>query len=199
MASVSFNSYIYFSWYPKYLKAGRGITASEAALMASMVLGMAAVGTFAGGQMFDRWVRPLGHSGRRFLGGGACFSAACLLGCALFTQQPWVAAGFTAVSCFCTQATQPLWWSCAIGISGRHVGALFGLMNAVGVFGAISSQFLVGAIADWLGARGFTGRTQWDPIFYIDIAVLIFAACMWSTFRFVVVETPETGGEPSRS
>lgn len=46
MACASFNSYIYFSWYPKYLGAARGIAPTEAGLMASMVLAFAAAGTF---------------------------------------------------------------------------------------------------------------------------------------------------------
>ncbi len=154
MACVSFNSYIYFSWYPKYLGAGRGIAATEAGLMASMVLAFAAAGTFTGGCILDRVVQGGSTAGRRRLGGGACFSASALLGCALSTQDPWLAALFCALSCFATQLTQTMWWSCAIGISGRHVGALFGLMNSVGVFGAMSSQFLAGAIADWLVRAG---------------------------------------------
>ena len=113
--------------------------------------------------------------GRRLLGGAAFFAAAALLGLRLRMRDPWIAVGFTALSCLAAQATQPLWWSCAIGISGRHVGALFGLMNMVGVFGAMSSQYLVGALADWMGARGYSGREQWDPIFFIDVGVLACA------------------------
>ena len=54
MACGSFNSYIYFSWFPKYLKSGRGvIDVTEAGLMASMVLAFSAAGTLAGGYMLD--------------------------------------------------------------------------------------------------------------------------------------------------
>lgn len=191
MACMSFNSYLYFSWYPKYLGAGRGIGPTEAGLMASMVLAFAAVGTFTGGLVLDRAVVGGSVTRRRWHGGAALFSAAAMLACALFTQNPWLAALFTALSCFAAQLAQTLWWSCAIAISGRHVGALFGLMNSVGVFGALSSQFLVGAIADWLGAKGHSGRMQWDPMFYVDIGVLIVAGCLWSSFRLVTVEPPE--------
>lgn len=104
------------------------------------------------------------------------------------SQNPWLAAGFAALSCFATQATSPLWWSCAIGISGKHIGALFGLMNSVGVFGAMSSNYLVGAIADWQKSQGLSGRAQWDPIFYIDLAVLALGSLLWFSFLFVSVE-----------
>ena len=107
------------------------------------------------------------------------------------TEHPWLAASLTAMSCFMTQSTQPLWWSCAIGISGKHVGALFGLMNSVGVFGALSSQFLVGAMADRLGKLGHSGRIQWDPIFYVNIGVLTLAGILWTMFVFKTVEPVE--------
>ncbi len=198
MACVSFNSYIYFSWYPKYLGAARGIAATEAGLMASMVLAFAAFGTFTGGYLLDRVVQGGSVVRRRWLGGGALFSSSALLGCALSTEDPWLAALFTGLSCFATHLTQTLWWSCAIGISGRHVGALFGLMNSVGVFGAMSSQYLVGAIADWLGSKGYTGRMQWDPMFYVDMGVLIVAGILWSSFRLVPVEPPDPSPGDSR-
>lgn len=188
MAFGSFNSYIYFSWFPTYLIKGRGVVDTEAGLMASTVLAFSALGTFAGGLAFDRMVRGIDVVQRRILGAGAFVLAALFLSCALMTDHPWLATIMAAMSCFMTQSTQPLWWSCAIGISGKHVGALFGLMNSVGVFGALSSQFLVGFLADWLGKQNLSGRAQWDPIFQIDVCVLIAAALLWSTFRFAKVE-----------
>ena len=185
---ASFNSYIYFSWFPTYLIKGRGVDQTDAGLMASLVLACAAVGTFFGGQILDRVVTGKGLIRRRLMGGCAFFAAAAFLSCSLMSQNPWLAVLLAGLSCFMTQATQSLWWSCAIGISGKHVGALFGLMNSAGVFGAMSSQFLVGAIADWLGTHGHSGRAQWDPIFYIDVGVLIAAGVTWSFFRFVPVE-----------
>ena len=189
MACGSFNSYIYFSWFPKYLKSGRGVgDVTEAGLMASMVLAFSAAGTLAGGFLLDLLASRGGIGRKRVLGGGSFFLASAMLGCSLLSGNPWLAAFFAALSCFATQATQPLWWTCSIGISGKHIGALFGLMNSVGVFGALSSQFLVGKLADLLGARGFTGRAQWDPIFYINVGVLIVAGLLWSSFVFKTVE-----------
>ncbi len=69
-------------------------------------------------------------------------------------------------------------------------------MNSMGVFGAMSSQFLTGALADWLGARGLTARAQWDPIFYINCVVLTVAAVLWAAFVFRKVE-PDKRSEPT--
>jgi MFS transporter, ACS family, glucarate transporter len=190
MACGSFNSYIYFSWFPKYLKSGRGVDVTEAGLMASMVLAFAAVGTLAGGYLHDWFAAGKGIGRKRVLGGGSFLIAAAMLACGLLSGNAWLASLFAALSCFATQATQPLWWTCAIGISGKHIGALFGLMNSVGVFGALSSQYLVGKLADLLGAQGYSGRDQWDPIFYINIGVLIVAGLLWFSFVFKTVEPP---------
>ena len=192
MTFASFNSYIYFTWFPMILKMGRGVPEIEAGMMASMVLAFSAVGTFAGGMILDLAVVRGGLARRRLMGGCAFFVAAGFLTSALMTSDPWLATFFTAMSCFMTQSTQPLWWSCTIGISGKHVGALFGLMNSCGTIGALSSQYLIGAIADWLGKHGYSGRAQWDPVFYINVGVLIAAGLMWSSFRFVPVEPLES-------
>lgn len=195
MVFGTFNSYIYFSWFPTYLVNGRGVEKLEAGSMASMVLIFSAIGTFFGGQILDKIVLGGGLQSRRRMGCYAFFGAALFLSFSLMTRDAWLAATFCSLSCFLTQSTQPLWWSSAIGISGKHVGALFGLMNSAGVFGGLSSQYLVGNIADWLGKHGYTGRTQWDPIFYIDIVVLVLAGLLWANFRFVPVEpTEETAG-----
>jgi MFS family permease len=191
MVCGTFNSYIYFSWFPKYLKAGRGVTALEAGMMASLVLGCSAVGTLVGGYVLDLFATRGSVARKRILGGSFFFLAAVMLCCSLMSSNPWLAVAFAGMSCFSTQATQPLWWTCSIGISGRHVGALFGLMNSAGVFGGMSSQYLVGAIADYLGAQGYSGRDQWDPIFYINVGVLLTAGLLWSTFLFRTVEPVE--------
>lgn len=194
MTFASFNSYIYFSWFPKYLMKGRGVEAIDAGWMASLVLACSAIGTIAGGQVVDRLIHHGGVARRRIMGGCAFIGAAGFLVCALRTNHPWLAVALTGCSCFMTQSTQPLWWSCAIGISGKHVGSLFGLMNSAGVFGGLCSQYLVGVIADWLGSHGYSGRTQWDPIFQINVVVLVVAAATWFSFTFVAVESRETPG-----
>jgi MFS family permease len=80
------------------------------------------------------------------------------------------------------------WWSCAADISGRHLGALFGLMNGVGAFGALCSQFLFGALADLMKRRGHSGRAQWEPAFLIDVGILLVGALCWACYSARPVE-----------
>jgi len=197
MICASFNSYIYFSWFLKYLQAARGVGQSQAGLLSSVVLACAALGTLAGGWSLDITGAAKSPLGRR-LHGSFCFLAAtALLYLALQQDNVILAVTLTGLSCFFTQATQSLWWSCAFQISGRHVGALFGLMNSVGVFGALSSQFLVGALADHFAKQGLSGRAQWDPIFLINCGILITAAALWSLFvQKPVEDAPEIDAIP---
>jgi hypothetical protein len=60
-----------------------------------------------------------------------------------------------------------------------HLGALFGLMNSLGVPGAVASQLFLGRFVDHLGALGHVGRARWDPAFYLYGIVLVIGAVCW--------------------
>jgi hypothetical protein len=87
------------------------------------------------------------------------------------------------VSSMCVQVTLPTWWSAAIEQSGRHVGALFGLLNMMGTAGALASQWFVGAFADRRESLGYSGREQWDPMFDVYVGVLLVGAASWAMYR----------------
>jgi hypothetical protein len=74
---------------------------------------------------------------------------------------------------------QANWWAVTTEISGRHLGAMFGLMNSLGVPGAMGAQLFFGWYADRRAALGFLGRAQFDPAFYVYGGVLLIGACCW--------------------
>ena len=88
---------------------------------------------------------------------------------------------------------QSTWWACAIEVSGKHIGLLFGLMNGMGCVGAISSQYFFGALADWRAAKGFEGRDQWDPAIYVVVVGLLLGGVVW---LFVDSSRPVDADEP---
>ena len=49
-----------------------------------------------------------------------------------------------AVACFGLQLQLPAWWASGTQISGKHLGALIGLMNMIGNLGAAVLQTLFG-------------------------------------------------------
>jgi sugar phosphate permease len=187
---AAFNSYFYFTWYPKYLEEARGLQNVGAGWLTSLVLGGSAVGTLGGGFVAD-WI--LKHSrnpdGARRWFCSACFAvAAATLWIGVRLESPAAMSAMAAISCLAAFITTPAWWSCAIHVSGKHVGALFGLMNMMGVPGALASQFLVGAFIQYRGDSGFTGRDKWDPVFTVYVTVLAIAALGWLMYRSRVVE-----------
>src|SRR5439155_6920549 len=111
-----------------------------------------------------------------YLGVGCFLTAAGFVFVGARFDEPVMVAGLFAAAMCAMHVTLPNWWSVAIPQCGRHVGAVFGLMNGMGVIGAMASQGFVGAFTDWQQSRGLTGRAQWDPIFDVYAVVLVAAA-----------------------
>src|SRR5262249_61352733 len=85
-----------------------------------------------------------------------------------------------AMACLGVQLQLPAWWASATQVSGRHLGALFGMMNMIGGVGAILSQLFFGSFADWMKALGRSGRAQWDPALYAYVVVPLGGMTLWS-------------------
>lgn len=194
MVLGAFYTYFFYSWFPKYLRAARNVENIEAGWLASLGLAGSAVGVFLGGFVADRIThRAADPIGARRLLGAVCFvTAAVCMFIGVRCDNPLSLAGFLAASTFAMHITLPNWWSVALPQCGRHVATLFGLMNGLGVFGAMGSQYFVGAFADYQASQGLTGRAQWDPLFDVYVVVLCLGAVAWLLYRHVPIEVPET-------
>ena len=190
---AAFTTYLFFSWYPKYLQSARGLDNFWSGLMASLVLAGGAVGVMGGGLLCDALTKRIGPRARRFIGFGAIASASLLLYASVLCDEPLAAAGVTAVASFVLHFQTASWWGTVTVISGRHLGALFGLMNSLGVPGAFVSPIFMGYFTDRREALGHTGRDQWDPAFAVYSAVLAVGAAAW----LFVNESKSVVGEPA--
>src|SRR5205823_3210612 len=95
-------------------------------------------------------------------------------------DDPWWAAGFMSGAAMFSFAQLPTWWSVVAEISGRHLGAMFGLLNSMGVLGAFVSNILMGYLVQYRkDVYEYSGRELWDPIFNLYIAVLFVGGLMW--------------------
>jgi ACS family glucarate transporter-like MFS transporter len=182
---TAFNSYFFFSWYSAYLQKARDASNMTAGLLAALALVGATCGSLVGGIIADRINRRAGdpYRARRMLALTAYCSAAGCLFASVNVDTPWFSAVFCALACFLMFLQLPTWWACAFDLSGKHTGAIFGLLNGVGVIGAMGSQGFFGAFADWRRSLGFEGREQWDPAFYASIGLLLTAAFLWQFIR----------------
>lgn len=177
----AFNSYFFFSWYQTYLIKARGVHNIDAGLLTSLALIGATCGSLLGGSLADRITRQAAdrYRARRRLGLLAYTCAALFLFIGISVDAVWLLGLCCALACLAMFCQLPTWWVCAYDVSGRHTGSLFGLLNGVGVIGAMGSQLFFGAFADWRRQQGYEGRDQWDPAFYVSIALLVTAGVLW--------------------
>jgi sugar phosphate permease len=193
MTCAAFNSYFYYSWFPTYLKEARGVTNIASGWLTALPYVGTGLGMLLGGGIAEWIARRCENRDRatRAVGGTVYLLAAGCLWLAVRRDEPAELVALAAASCLCMSTTLPLWWSCAIRISGRHVGALFGLMNMVGGVGAMSSQYFIGWFTDRSKGLGYEGRAQWDPAFTVYVTMLAVGAVCWALYRSQLVEADE--------
>ena len=182
MMTMSGIYYMLFSWYPKYLQSARGVAPGDSSWLTTLVLGAGALGCYLGGRLTDWLVATTGNRrwGRTAQSVAGAGIAALGLLASIFTESSLLASIFVAIACFGVQIQVPAWWASATQVSGRHLGALFGMMNMLGAVGGIGSQVFLGRFADWMKGLGYTGRAQWDPGFYIYVAIAVIGMILWS-------------------
>jgi ACS family glucarate transporter-like MFS transporter len=188
----AFYTYFFYGWLPTYLMEARGVSNQTAGWLGSLVIGGSGFGMLLGGWLADRISRlstdPVRD--RRRLGVSCYVTAAgCLFG-GTRCDDPLALAALWSLSACVMHITLPNWWSVIIPQSGRHVGAIFGLANGVGCFGALASLGLIPLYADWQEGRGVSGRAAWDPIFDVYVIVLLANAVAWWFYRFTPLKEP---------
>ena len=170
------------SWYPTYLQEARGVSQDLSARLTTLLLVPGAFAAFFGGWLTDWLVRKTGNRrwGRTAQAVVGCGIAAFGFVASIWTDSTVFAAGFISLVAFGVQLQLPAWWASATQVSGRHLGAIFGLMNMMGGLGRMLSQVFVGGFADWRKSLGYTGRAQWDPALYLYVVVALFGMVLWA-------------------
>jgi MFS family permease len=177
----AFFSYLLYSWYPTYLGDGRGVNSTDAGWLSSLVMAGSTIGCVLGGYLHDFLVRRTGERRwtRRLTGTTGLAVAAMALLASLTLSSPLAASLAVAFATMSALMVLPTWWAVVTDVSGKHVGALFGLMNSMGVPGAFASQVFFGWFADWRKDLGYTGRERLDPAFFVYAGVLLLGAVGW--------------------
>ena len=197
MTLASFTTYFFYSWFPKYLQVARGVSNVEAGQLASLVIAGSAVGMLLGGWVSDRLSRRASDpvATRRRVCAGCYLVAAGCLWLGVRVDDPLALSALWAMAFWALHVTLPNWWVLAIPQAGRHTATLTGLMNGLGVFGALASQGFVGWFADRQEkVYNLTGRAAWDPIFDVYVGALLAAAAGWWLYRFTPLVEPAAAG-----
>jgi sugar phosphate permease len=170
-----------FLWFPTYLKEGRGLEEVRSGQLGSLPYLFGATGVLLGGYLGD-WLTTRTGSRRLALGGigtAGLLLAGTLVGSSVLADEPLAAVLLCSVGHFCSYVQLAVWWAAMGDIGGRHLGALFGLCNMIGLAGGGVSQVFLGWFADHMKGLGFEGRPQWDPAFYVYGGVLIAGGLLW--------------------
>ena len=178
---AAFCSYMYMTWWPTYLKKGRLVDEYTSGWYASMVLVGGATGSFLGGALggpLERWFGDRARA-QRAQGAAAMGLAAIFLIMGITLESPLATSFCAAATCVLAMSQQATWWAVTTDISGRHLGAMFGLMNGMGVPGGFVSSVFLGEFVVRMGEAGYEGREQWDPAFYIYALILAVGASLW--------------------
>jgi sugar phosphate permease len=181
LACSSFYSYMLFLWFPTYLKKGRGVGEIASGFLSSLPLLLGVCGVLLGGYLGD-WLSARLGSRRRALRGMGVLGmglGSVFVGSSMFADDARLAALLCAVGFFFADIALAAWWATVGHIGGRHLGAIFGLCNMLGIFGGLVSQVGLGMFVDFMRSQGHSGREQWDPAFYLFGGALMLGACCW--------------------
>src|SRR3954470_23501562 len=149
-ASTSFYSYMLFLWFPTYLKEGRGLDEVASGRVGSLPYLFGAMGVLLGGYLGD-WLTARTGSRRLALGGMGSIGlslAGALVASSVRADSPLVAVLLCSIGYFFSYVQLAAWWAAMGDIGGRHLGAIFGLGNMVGLSGGAISQLFLGQFAD---------------------------------------------------
>ena len=178
---TSFYSYMLFLWFPTYLKEGRGAVELDSGWLGSLPFIFGASGVFLGGFLGD-WLTARTGSRRLALSGMGTVGlllAGTLVASSVRVDATIVAVLLCSAGFFFSYIQLAAWWAAMGDVGGRHLGALFGLCNMVGLAGGAVSQVFFGSFVDYMKGLGFEGRAQWDPAFYLYGGVLMLGGLLW--------------------
>jgi sugar phosphate permease len=180
-AFTSFYSYMLFLWFPTYLKEGRGLDELTSGQLGSLPYLFGATGVLLGGFLGD-WLTAWTGSRRLALGSMGTVGlivGGTLVASSVHADTALMAVLLCSVGYFFSYIQLAAWWAAMGDVGGRHLGALFGLCNMIGLSGGAISQLFLGQFADHMKALGFEGRAQWDPAFPLYGGVLLAGGLLW--------------------
>jgi ACS family glucarate transporter-like MFS transporter len=163
----------YVSWFPTYLMETRGVSTTEAGWLSSIPHAAQVLGSFMGGVLAD-WV--LFRTGslrlsRQGVASGSLIVCAALVLFSYFVGNAWLAVLVITLGAFCASLSGPCAYAASIDMGGKHVAAVFSVMNMAGNIGAILFPMAVPRLVHATGS--------WDLALFLFAGVHFAAAVCW--------------------
>lgn len=176
----AFGSWFFFTWFPEYMKQGRGFSSDELKYAVAIPFIMSMLGNIAGGHLTDHLTARFGIAvGRKALG-TACLatSALCMV---LAAFIPGKIAVFIFLSlCFgIFDLMLPSAWALCIDLGRRYSGSVSGAMNTFGNLGGFCCSLMFGYLLKETGDYNL-------PLYMIGAMLLVSA----TLFAFINPSKP---------
>lgn len=169
----AFGSWFFFTWFPEFMKQGRGFTADELKYAVAIPFIMSMLGNIAGGYLTDKLSQRYGIKvGRKALG-TVCLtvSAVCMV---LAAFIPGKIAVFVFLSlCFgIFDLMLPSAWALCIDLGKHFAGFVSGAMNTFGNLGGFCCSLMFGYLLKSTG--------NYNLPLYMIAAMLLLSALLFA-------------------
>src|SRR3989440_3702866 len=165
--AFGYGLYFYLTWLQTYLREARGFSASQASLLASMVLLSGAGASIAGGFWTDHWVKRYGlRIGRCGVASTALIGSGLILAVAAVTGNSLIAALLIAAAAGVADLCISAAWSVCLDIGRESAGTVTGCMNTFANLGGAIAPVAMGYAVQWWGS--------WSVPLLITSAIYIF-------------------------
>lgn len=165
----AFGSWFFFTWFPEYMKQGRGFSAEELKYAVAIPFIMSMLGNIAGGFLTDKLTARYGISiGRKALGSSClAISAVCMI---LAAFMPGKVSVFIFLSlCFgIFDLMLPSAWALCIDLGKQFAGSVSGAMNTFGNLGGFCCSLMFGYLLSSTGNYNL-------PLYLIALMLIISA------------------------
>ena len=169
----AFGSWFFFTWFPEFMKQGRGFTADELKYAVAIPFLMSMAGNIIGGHLTDKLTERYGvKTGRKALG------STCLAVSALFMVLAAFIPGKIAVFVFLSlcfgifDLMLPSAWALCIDLGKDFAGSISGAMNTFGNLGGFCCSLMFGYL---LSATGNYNLPLYMIAGMLCLAALLFA------------------------
>lgn len=176
----AFGSWFFFTWFPEFMKQGRGFAAEELKYAVAIPFIMSMMGNIAGGYLTDKLTEKYGIKvGRKALG-TVCLtvSAICMV---LAAFIPGKIAVFVFLSlCFgIFDLMLPSAWALCIDLGKQFAGSVSGAMNTFGNLGGFCCSLMFGYLLK-ASAEANGGVSDYNLPLYGIAGMLLLSAILFA-------------------
>lgn len=169
----AFGSWFFFTWFPEYMKQGRGFEAEELKYAVAIPFIMSMIGNIAGGHLTDSLTARYGITiGRKALGSSCLLISALCMVLAAFMPGKMSVFIFLSLCFGIFDLMLPSAWALCIDLGKQYAGSVSGAMNTFGNLGGFCCSLMFGYLLSDTG--------DYNLPLYAIAAMLVLSAVLFA-------------------